>query len=44
MNSKLESRWEENDADAFLQTHISYSKQQNQRLISGFETKEQAKQ
>ena len=44
MKSKLESRWKENDADAFLQTRMSYSKQQNQRLISSFETKEQAKQ
>ena len=44
MKSKLESRWKENDADAFLQTRISYSKWQNQRLISSFETKEQAKQ
>ena len=44
MKSKLESRWKENDADAFLRTRISYSKRQNQRLISSFETKEQAKQ
>ena len=44
MKSKLESIWKENDADAFLQTRISYSKRQNQRVISSFETKEQAKQ
>ena len=42
MKLKLESRWK--DADAFLQTGMSYSKRQNQRLISSFETKEQAKQ
>ena len=28
VKSKLESRWKENDADAFLQTCISYSKWQ----------------
>ena len=44
MKSELESRWKENDADALLQTRMSYSKRQNQRLISSFETKKQAKQ
>ena len=43
MKSKLESRQKENDAGAFLQTRISYSKRQNQRFIHSFETKEQAK-